>query len=238
MRIIFFSDVHLGAFDEYNNRRKKFLDFLESEAALADRIVINGDLFDFWFEYRQAIPRGLTDVLSHLYLLSRKGIEIHYVPGNHDFWMCDFFQQELGIILHSEIYDFTSHGKKIHVFHGDGIAGNDVGYRIMKKIFRFRPNIWLYRWLHPDLGIPLAKSISHTSRMSSRNKELLDESDYRNYALKKGQEGFQIVILGHRHVPVMENLGSVLYINLGDWIEHFSYAVFQDGEIVLKRYQG
>ncbi len=236
MKILFFSDAHLGANDEHLNRRKILLRFLREIGSTVDRIVINGDLFDFWFEYKHAIPKGYIDILSELYFLRQRNIRIDYVAGNHDFWMGSYLYDALGIHIYKDDLSFEADGKKIYVFHGDGLAKKDVGYRILKKIFRFKPNIWLYRWLHPDIGVPLAKMISHSSRQSSQYKDLNDQNDYYEFAEKIGRNGYDFVILGHRHKPEQKELKHTSYINLGDWITHFSYAIFENGNINLRFY--
>lgn len=237
LRILFFSDAHLGANDEYLNRRKLLIQFLNKVGSSCDKIIINGDLFDFWFEYKYAIPKGYLDILSELYFLRKKGKEIFYIAGNHDFWMDRYLNEELGIELYKDEFEFEVDGYKFWVFHGDGIAKKDVGYRILKKIFRFRPNIWLYRWLHPDIGIPLAKKISHSSREASKYKDLKDEQDYIEYAQKIAQKGYDFIILGHRHQPTLEKVETKTYVNLGDWINHFSYAIYEQGKITLEFYK-
>lgn len=236
MKIIFFSDAHLGSNGDHSVRRKKVKQFLQSMIGNTDQLVINGDLFDFWFEYKHVIPKGNLDILSLLYQLGETGTRIDYICGNHDFWMHDYLREELGIHIHKDEFSFTAAGKKFWVFHGDGLAKKDVGYRILKKIFRFGPNIWLYRWLHPDLGVPLAKKISHTSRESSQYKDLQDEQDYIDYALEKMGAGFDYVILGHRHQPQMEEFDGKKYINLGDWIHHYTYAEFNGTDLYLKSF--
>ena len=232
----FISDVHLGLGSSEEEREKelrlvKFLDHLPNDAS---QLFIVGDLFDAWFEYRTVIPKGFHRLFVALEDLSSKGVLIHYLAGNHDYWIRDFFPEHLGMKTYHDAFDIVVDGKKIHIHHGDGLASNDTGYRILKKILRNRLNIWLYSWLHPDIGIPLARSSSRKSRHHTSSKTFGEDDNMVRYAQEKINEGYDFVIMGHRHQPVRKELGSGIYINLGDWITHNTYAELQNGEIALK----
>lgn len=230
----FFSDVHLGMNESHgqDQREEKLLKFLDHVARDGERLFIVGDLFDFWFEYRTVIPRGYMRVLSALGNMRELGVELHYVAGNHDFWIRDFLTAEMEITVHFDPIEYTINGKRFYLNHGDGIAKNDGGYRLMKRVFRNRTNIFLYSLLHPDLGIPLAKWVAGLSR-SHQNGKAIDDTDYRELAQQKFQEGFDYVIFGHLHNPILQEYGKKTYINLGDWIEHFTYSVFDGEEMKL-----
>ncbi len=230
----FFSDVHLGMAETeaQDQREEKLLAFLEHVRQTGERLFIVGDLFDFWFEYRTVIPRGYMRTLSALGNLRELGVELHYVAGNHDFWIRDFLTSEMEIQVHFDPIEYTINGKRFYLNHGDGIAKNDGPYRFMKRIFRNRTNIFLYSLLHPDLGIPLAKWVASLSR-SHQNGKLIDDSDYRELAMQKFQEGFDYVIFGHLHNPTLQEYGNKTYVNLGDWIDHFTYALFDGEEMKL-----
>ncbi|MFZ0391566.1 MAG: UDP-2,3-diacylglucosamine diphosphatase [Calditrichia bacterium] len=240
MRSTFFiSDVHLGADSPRIEKQKerKLLSFLDHVSQTGDRLFIVGDLFDFWFEYRTVIPRGYTRILCSLSHLRELDVEMHYIAGNHDFWMRNFLEDELNIHIHFDEYDCTISGKRFHIFHGDGIARHDKGYRFMKKIFRSRTNIFLYSLVHPDLGIPFAKWISSLSRKHTGSGNPPDDSDYVAAATQKFKEGFDYVIYGHLHFPRHEVFAQKEYINLGDWITNYSYAEYRDKELELKRWK-
>ncbi len=229
----FISDAHLGTSNtkEDRKREKRLLSFLDYVAQYGERLFIVGDLFDFWFEYRTVIPRGYTRVLCALSHLRELGKEMHYITGNHDFWMRDFLKKELDIEIHRDEMVYTIDEKKFFIFHGDGIAKYDWGYRILKRIFRNKINIFLYSLLHPDLGVPLAKAVSSLSRGHTRNDAPPADHDYVQFALQKFEEGYDYAIFGHLHSPKYQAFGQKIYINLGDWIENFTYAEY-DGENV------
>lgn len=221
----FFSDAHLGstARDDDKYRQKMVLDFLDYAGERAAGLYIVGDLFDFWFEYRHAIPSSNFPVLAKLHELSRSGLPIDYLAGNHDLWLGDFLQNEVGVKVHHDGIIRTLHGTKCFIVHGDGIAARDGGYRFMKKIFKSKANIFLFRLLHPDLGVKLAKSLSHTSRQVRENPYSW-EADYKAYAEARFADGFDAVIMGHTHKPLFEKIGTSHFINLGDWMDHFTYC--------------
>jgi len=214
-------------------KERKLLSFLDYVAAAGEKLFIVGDLFDFWFEYRSVIPRGYTRVLCALSQLAELDKELHYIAGNHDFWMRDFLAKELRFQIHMEPLAIDIRGKRFFIHHGDGISRKDRGYRILKRVFRNRINIFLYSLLHPDLGIPLAKWVSSLSRQYTEHKGVPDDTDYLQLAVQKFQEGFDFVVMGHLHMPNYQVIGEKVYVNLGDWIDHFTYAVFDGVEMRL-----
>ena len=231
----FISDVHIGVQrdEEENKRLHIFLGFLEQIRDTAKCIFFVGDLFDFWFEYKYVIPKSHFIVLHHLAKLKEYGIDIFYLAGNHDFWLGEFLKRELGIETYQDSWTGEINGKKFFLFHGDGVAKRDVGYRFIKRIFRSRFNIWLYRLIHPDFGIPFAHKVSGTSRNYTKKIDLRDEKDYLNYARIQFKKGHDFVLMGHRHVPLYHEENGKVYINLGDWIEKYTYARFNGSKLEL-----
>jgi len=231
----FISDAHLGSDSTKKERSKerKLLRFFDYVIQKGDRLFIVGDLFDFWFEYRSVVPRGFTRILCGLNRLSETGIELHYVAGNHDFWMRDYLEKEFKFTIHFDEVDWKYNGKRFYIFHGDGLAKDDTGYRLLKRVFRNRVNIFLFSLLHPDLGIPLAKWVSSISRRHTSRDVPPPDDDYVSRAQQKFNEGFDYAIFGHLHSPRYQIRGKKVYINLGDWIENFSYAKFDEKNLQL-----
>lgn len=229
----FISDVHIGANDN-NEKFEKLITFLDYINEPDNILYIVGDLFDFWFEYKHVIPKNNYAIFFQFSKLIKNNVEIHFIPGNHDYWIVDFFQKEIGFIVHPEVIETELQSKKIYLFHGDGISKKDIGYQVLKKILRNPLNIFFYRLLHPDFGIPLARLTSNTSRHHTANLVLNDEQDYIDFAIDKFKKGFDIVVVGHSHRPSLDHIDGKYLINLGDWIEHFSYGVLSNGQIELK----
>ncbi len=234
----FFSDVHLGleSAEKEKLKESKVIEFLTEAGKDAKEIFIVGDLFDCWIEYKQVVPKGYFRLFTKISEITEKGIKINYIAGNHDFWKGNFFKDEFGIeICHTHIEREIS-GKKFFIHHGDGFAHNDTGYRILKKVLRNNLSQRLYSMIHPDIGIWLAKGTSETSRNHTNEKNYSEKDGMRDYAFKKIIEGYDYVIMGHRHFPQVTNFEKGYYINLGDWIDYFTYGVFKDNNFELRTF--
>lgn len=234
--VFFFSDVHLGLHTREREKEKerRVLSFLSHVEEHGQRLFIVGDLFDYWFEYHSVIPRGYHHILSRLGMMVERGIAIDYIAGNHDFWLRDFFPVDLGIPVHKDPLTVTLEGKKFLLHHGDGLATNDTGYRILKKVLRSRFNIRLYSWVHPDWTTPLARGTSRTSREYTSTKDYGETDGMLKFARDRIADGYDVVVMGHRHIPSVTALGSGVYVNLGDWVAHSTYAEFDGAHITVK----
>src|SRR5512145_2740221 len=170
--VFFMSDAHLGveSAEREGPRAARLHDFLNSLEGRASSLYIVGDLFDFWFEYRTAIPRRHFDTLTTLGRLREAGVDITYLNGNHDFWLGTFFRDTLGIRTHDGALTVEAQGRRLWLHHGDGLVGGDLGYRALKAVIRHPVSIGLYRLIHPDLGIPLAHAVSRWSRHSREDR--------------------------------------------------------------------
>lgn len=237
--IYFLSDVHLGMKNYPYKKQQEdmlisFFDKLIKEKA--KELYIVGDFFDSWIEYKQVVPKGFYRIFSKLYDLVNANVKITYLAGNHDFWRGTYLYDEFGIEMINTHIERTIEGKKFYIHHGDGLAYKDTGYRIMKKILRNRVSQFLYSWIHPDVGLWLAKSTSSRSRDYTSQKNYSRNDGLKDSGVRKIKEGFDFVIMGHRHIPVFLKEGTGVYINLGNWMSTFSYGVFSDGIFYFKRY--
>ena len=240
-RTVVVSDIHLGAVAEANARA--FLAFLSEAPRRGDDLLINGDLFDFWFEYREVIPRGQLDVLARLRTLVDGGMPVRFVGGNHDAWGGSFLRDEVGIdVLEGPIRTHVG-GRRAYVAHGDGLGGGDRGYRALRWAARSRGGRGLFRWLHPDLGVPLARLASGTRRAQARGREAVSPRADALAACARGllaaDPDLDLVVFGHAHRPeVTEVRPGRYYLNAGDWLHHNSFAVVTPNEIRLESYPG
>lgn len=226
MALYIFSDAHLGSGSADKEQEKarnldRLFDLVRQDG---ERLVILGDLFDFWFEYRHAIPKDHHRIICRLTDIVERGITVDYISGNHDFWMGDFFTRHVGVRLHRDFLETTYAGRRMYLTHGDGLARADRGYRLLKRILRNPLNIWLYRKLPPDWAIPLAKWVSGGSREYTTRRDHTFAPDYEAFAAQKIAEGFDLVAIGHLHIPIEKPIAEGLYINTGDFINHFTYA--------------
>ncbi len=241
-KIYFLSDFHLGAPNAEASliREKKIIRFLDSIKQDAGEIFIVGDLFDFWYEYKKVVPKGYVRILGKLAELTDAGIPVHFFVGNHDMWMRDYFQKELNIPVYFEPVAFEFNGKKFLVGHGDGLGPGDKGYKFIKKIFRNKAAQWLFGIMPPAMGMGVAHYFSRKSRAQTgqTDEKFLGEDQewliqYSKDVLKTTD--YDYLVFGHRHLPIDFKLNDQSrYINLGDWIKYFSYAVFDGNNLELK----
>jgi len=237
MPVYFFSDAHLGSDNQACEEKKvaNVLRFLDVVAADGVKLYILGDLFDFWFEYKHAIPKLHARVIFRLASLVQAGIPIHYITGNHDFWLGDFLSKEIGISLHKDHMEAVEDGLRMFLIHGDGLSPADWKYRVFVRFpLRNRLAIRLYRLLPVDWAIPLAKAVSSHSRSRTAGREPKFLNDYEDFARKKLAEGYNAVVIGHIHYPAYRQFDNGIYLNTGDFFEHFSYGKLTDGRLSLE----
>lgn len=244
-KIYFASDQHLGAPtpEESLPRELKFVQWLDKVKKDAEAIFLLGDLFDFWFEYKKVVPKGFVRVLGKLAEIKDSGVPIHFFVGNHDLWMADYFEKELQIPVYHKPKVFEFNNKSFFIGHGDGLGPGDKGYKRMKKVFVHPFSKWLYRWLHPDIGVKLAQYLSVKNKLISGDEDVVflgEENEWLvQYAKRKLEsQHYDYFLFGHRHLPMEIELNNTSkYINTGDWISHFTYAVFDGEELHLKTYE-
>lgn len=243
-KVYFASDNHLGAptFKDSLPREKKFVNWLDSIKGDAGAVFLMGDLFDFWFEYKTVVPKGFTRTLGKLAELTDAGIPITYFVGNHDLWMNGYFEEELNIPVHHKPQHYEINGTSFFIGHGDGLGPGDKGFKRMKKVFTNPFCQWLFRWLHPDLGVRLAQHLSVNNKIISGDadaKFLGEDNEWLvQYCKRKlEQQHYDHFIFGHRHLPMEIALNETSrYTNLGDWISYFTYAVFDGEKLLLQKY--
>ena len=243
-KLYFASDFHLGvpSSEKSLEREKLIVQWLDEIAVDAKEIYLVGDLFDFWFEYKHAIPKGFVRLQGKIAELVDGGIPIYFFTGNHDMWMFDYFEKELGVTIHREPIKFTAGGKTFLVGHGDGLGPGDKGYKFIKRIFSNRFFQWCFARLHPNFGIAVANYSSRKSRAKTGDSdEVFNGVDqewlylYAKEQLKK--ENIDYFIFGHRHLPLDIKLtDNARYINLGEWLKFNTYAVFEEGNLTLRTY--
>ncbi len=233
--IYFVSDIHLGHFSREKDKLLEniFIDFLDNIKHNCTKLFLLGDIFDYWFEYKNVIPSVFYRTLSKFSELIDYGIEIEYLIGNHDFGHNKFFKNEFNIeIIKTDIIR-TINNKKIYLSHGDGKAYNDKKYLLIKKILRNKTCQTMYSKIHPDFGISLALKTSRKSREVTSKKNYGEKDGMLDFAKQKINEGFDYVIMGHRHKAEIVNFKNGQYINLGEWFEKPSFATFDGSKVEL-----
>ena len=235
--ILFLSDFHLGApnLKASQLREREIVSIIKKHESNLSHLYLLGDLFDFWFEYKTVVPKGFLRLLGYLSHLADKGIPITIFRGNHDVWMWDYFEKELGANIHSNSIDVEHFGYKLHLHHGDGLGPGDHGYKFIKKVFNAPFFQFLFKWLHPDLGVGLANFFSQKSSQKTRHKDLVYHGAEEEWIAQYCAEYLEkyncdFLIFGHRHMPIKIEYPNknATYFNLGDWLHHKSYGVLND----------
>ncbi len=241
----FISDFHLGTPDYATSliREKRIVQFIASIEHDLEALYLVGDIFDFWFEHKYTIPKGFVRLLGKLAELSDRGIPLYIFTGNHDMWMYDYLTTEIGAKIYHEPIERIIMGKAFYIGHGDGLGPGDSGYKFIKKIFRSKIAQWFYARLHPNFSFGLAHFFSKKSRAYTGDSDaqfLGKEQEwlyqYCQSILKHKQ--YDYFIFGHRHLPLDLELGDTSrYVNLGDWINYNTYAVFDGLSLSLLKYE-
>ena len=248
-KTFFISDAHLGSRATQNplEQEKHLCRFLDEIKPQAESLYMLGDIFDFWFEYRNVVPKGFTRLLGKLSELTDAGIAVHFFTGNHDIWCKNYLTKECGVIMHYEPEVVEIEGKTFFLAHGDGLGDKSRSFKFLRGIFHNPFCQWLFRWLHPDLGLPFGLNWAKNSRIKHMQGGTEADPPYmgenheplvlfaKQYIKEKPETNY--LIFGHRHIELdlMLTRQNRLLI-LGDWITQFTYAEFSDGELTLKNF--
>jgi UDP-2,3-diacylglucosamine hydrolase len=245
--IYFVSDFHLGSPNNEQSklREKRICDWLDSIKMDADEIYFLGDIFDFWFEYKSVVPRGYVRFLGKLAELYDRGVKLHICVGNHDLWIGNYLKEECGAEIFSEPKKLELFGKTLIVHHGDGLGPGDKRYKFLKGIFTNAVAIWLFKWLHPDIGFSMASYFSRWSRRSEKPSEKAFKGNDKEYLVgyaeqRLKEEDIDYFIFGHRHLAldIMLSNGTSRYINLGEWFSGNRYVAIGEKGLEVKEFVG
>jgi UDP-2,3-diacylglucosamine hydrolase len=238
-RVVVVADAHLGQGN--TPEAAAFHAFLAAVPDLGDALLINGDLFDFWFEYGAAIPRRHFQSVARLHDLRRRGIPITFVGGNHDRWGGDFFTRDLGITFYGGQAELVIAGRRAFVAHGDGLAEQHWAAKLLHRVTRHPATIRLFRALHPDLGFLIADRLSVSLGDHTRDPAMLDRAAQAQtqYAtnLLAHRPDLDLVILAHTHRPALEQLpDGRTYLNPGAWLDGARYAIVTGNSVELRQF--
>ncbi len=244
-KIYFASDFHLGVptLESSLQREKLICKWLDSIKHDAAEIFLVGDIFDFWYEYKYTIPKGTVRLLGKIAEITDSGVPVHFFVGNHDLWMKDYFVQELNVAVHHAPVTRVFANKVFYIGHGDGLGPGDNWYKFLRKIFASKTCQWLFSRLHPNFAFWIARKSSKRSRVitgDSDEKFLGQENEWlflfsREYLQQHKVDYF---VFGHRHLPLdLDVDGKARYLNLGEWINYHTYAVFDGDRLELKKFE-
>ena len=240
-KIFFASDFHLGTpnVEQSLIREKKIVRWLEEMRPTAQAFFLLGDVFDFWFEYRHVVPKGFVRLLGKLSEITDSGIPVYFFPGNHDMWTFGYLEQEIGLHVYRDPQAFEISGKKFLIGHGDGLGPGDRQYKLLKKVFKNRTARWFFTRIHPNASVALAKYWSKSSRINKTEEKFLGDKEWLYIHCKETElnRHHDFYVFGHRHLPLdLPVEPSSRYINLGEWVHHCTYAVFDGAELRLERF--
>ncbi|WP_426058666.1 UDP-2,3-diacylglucosamine diphosphatase [Hymenobacter sp. B1770] len=243
-RVYFASDFHLGAPDAASSlaRERRIVRWLDEVSQDAAAIYLLGDIFDFWFEYKHAIPRGFSRLQGKLAELTDGGLPITIFTGNHDMWMFGYFTQEMGIpVLRHEVSQRIG-SQLFHIGHGDGLGPKDHKYKLLKRVFTSPVAQWLFGWVHPNFGIGIANKWSRHSRLQNgeADAKYFGEEEWLLQYCREVEAGthHDYYVFGHRHLPLNVAVGpGSRYVNLGEWVNYCSYGVYDGKELALQHFE-
>ena len=217
----------------------QWLDFAGERAGL---IFLNGDLFDFWFEWGSVVPSGHARILGTLARIADSGVPIHLMGGNHDWWGGRYLTEEIGLTIHKGEVRLRLAGYRCLIAHGDGLGGGDLGYRILKQVLRGRLTQQAFRWVHPDIATAIARRVSRTDSESDDETRSQRAAALERWARERllADTSLDLVILGHCHLPErVEVAPGRFYLNAGDWLTHGTYVVLENGSApIVARWNG
>lgn len=241
--IYFFSDSHLGlpSFEDSLIRERKLVKWLDSVKNDATEIFLLGDIFEFWWEWKNLVPKHYVRFFGKLAELADLGVKLHYFTGNHDIWAFGYFEQEFGMKIYNEPLKINLLGKSFFLAHGDGLGPGDKAYKLMKKAFRSKFLQWIAsNFLHPETIFKIVSRISKKRAELKANPQFKEHEEWLiKYATEKEKsEHFDYYIFGHRHIPFIHQINELSkVVVLGDWLVNFTYAAFNGNELVLSKYE-
>ena len=243
-KIYFASDFHLGAPNHKKSleRERRIISWLDEIKEDAAEIYLVGDIFDFWYEWKQAVPRGHVRILGKLAEICDAGTPVHFFTGNHDIWTFGYLEEEIGMKVFRNPIQVNLQGKACFIGHGDGLGPGDYKYKQLKKVFTSRICQWLFSRLHPNASFGIANYFSSKSRIANKEKDAVFNGEENEWLVDYSKEilektHYDYFIFGHRHLPLDIRLSKTSrYINLGEWLTYNSFGVLENGKFELKFY--
>ena len=244
-KAFFLSDLHLGFFRENveRKREKEWVQWLKGQEQKMTLLFLVGDVFDTWFEYREVVPKGFVRLLGYLANLSSKGVQVHYLVGNHDLLVGHYMETELGISVYRQPISLLIGDTRLYLAHGDGLGRGDTSYKMLKSVLSSLLFKTIFRAIHPDIGLWAFRAVSRSRvyhKVHLRGKKESGHHRLLDYVkgLAQRNEGFyHHYVLAHTHLAHQEELsGGAVYTNLGDGIHTPSCGMLDaDGRFTLAR---
>jgi UDP-2,3-diacylglucosamine hydrolase len=247
LKTYFIADAHLGclAFDNGAEREKKLVQWLDAIQPTCEALYLLGDMIDFWYEYKWVVPRGYVRFFGKIAEMTDSGIPVYWFTGNHDIWLFNYVQQELGITVFTQPIEIELYGKKLFLAHGDGLGDPSFRFRLLRSIFHSKTCQRLFSLLHPHLAMTIGMQWAKHSRIKrglgpeqskGENQEILVQFAQR-HAAQAGPDAPDYYIFGHRHIMLDTLIPSNCRVFiLGEWLYLFSYGEMDETGFHLKRF--
>jgi UDP-2,3-diacylglucosamine hydrolase len=236
--VVFVSDAHLGAASGRPDREERLVELVRLLRGSAAALFLMGDLFDFWFEYRHAVPKGTFRIARALADLVDSGVPTAYFGGNHDFWIGSYLRDEVGLSVFQEPVVLRLQDRLVYLAHGDGLGPGDNGYKVLKQILRAPWAIAAYRAIHPDLGIPFARRVSGYSHKRTESRERVLDRILRGVVAPRIRGEVTAMVMGHVHEPAHIRGNGRDFVLLGDWMDQMTHARMEGGRFTLYQLDG
>ncbi|MDR1594669.1 MAG: UDP-2,3-diacylglucosamine diphosphatase [Prevotellaceae bacterium] len=238
MNYYFAADVHLGLppYEDSRKRELRFVNWLDSIKSDAKEIFLLGDIFDFWFEYKKVVPRGFVRTMGKIAELTDAGIPVHFFAGNHDLWVSDYLQSELGVIFHPTDYTVELYGHKFCLTHGDALNVRDKSHALLRWIFTNSKLRKVFAGIHPHIGLSFAHAWSKSNRKKHGRMEFNPDNNpfYNKVCEIAKEQKLDFFVMGHLHVPVNLSENGFNFVVLPDWFSGGGYAVFDGKTMNIK----
>ena len=235
--VYFISDVHLRLTlnNDERKRREKFYALLDTISETGGSCFFVGDLFDFYFEYNDLIPKAYSDFYNKAIDMKKKNVKLYFMTGNHDYWYQDFLEKKIMDKIYVDDVTLNINGKRFYITHGDGILSWDHGYRLLKRVIRSKIFIKLFSIIHPTLSYKIARFISRSGYNDNHSKGFNENVriELKNFAEKHFEKDIDYMISGHYHLGEMYTIGNGQLAVLGDWFNNPTYAMFDGNKLLL-----
>ena len=224
--LVVLSDAHIGAAPPAVERA--LLGFLDAVPSLGDCLLLNGDMFQFWFAYRQVIPRRAFPVAARIAAVARS-VPVMIVGGNHDRWGDAFWSEQPGVVYHPRALRFEAGGRTVHALHGDGMPPRRGLRPFLQRAVNHPLTSLAYRWLHPDLGVRLANAAAPLlggapATAAERAQRAAAQRAWAERTLAEDSSA-DLLVMGHTHAPaLLDTDANRTYLNPGAWIDELRYA--------------
>ena len=237
MKYIIASDFHLKYIEtaEDKKRRQKIEAFLKAQIGKIDGLILAGDIFDFWIEWKHAIIKDYFDIFYIFKQLSESGCRLIFLPGNHDFWIGSFLKEKIGFEIFPDYFAETINNKKVFISHGDCYTSNDARYHFFRRIIRTPLFLHFAQILHPTISLSIGNMISRTADNRVKSRKLSSSQEHGLFLkAKELSPEYDLIIFGHTHLPQKIEINKSIYINCGDWVNSYSYCYFDEEIIELR----